>query len=127
MLGNRDDVKLTLFLRHAKKLKNVPKNSQIVQGDVLDKKQLGSGVKGTALQTSLSRAGHEDRFAKKGEIAKTASWADVRRGMGMSQVRTMSIGDKYRLLLPRDGSRRFQRRGRYVRPITTPTITHSTK
>jgi uncharacterized protein YbjT (DUF2867 family) len=46
MLGNRDDVKLTLFLRHAKKLKNVPRNSQVVQGDVLDKKQLGSAVKG---------------------------------------------------------------------------------
>jgi hypothetical protein len=28
-------VKLTLFLRHAKKLKGVPKNSQVVRGDVL--------------------------------------------------------------------------------------------
>jgi saccharopine dehydrogenase-like NADP-dependent oxidoreductase len=28
MLANKDDVKLTLFLRHAKKLKNAPKNSQ---------------------------------------------------------------------------------------------------
>jgi uncharacterized protein YbjT (DUF2867 family) len=46
MLANKDDVKLTLFLRHAKKLKNAPKNSQVIQGDVLDKKKLGSAVAG---------------------------------------------------------------------------------
>ena len=46
MLENRDDVKLTLFLRHAKKLKKVPRNSQVVQGDVLDKKRVGNVVTG---------------------------------------------------------------------------------
>ena len=46
MLANNDDLKLTLFLRHAKKFKNAPKRSQVVQGDVLDKKQLGSVVAG---------------------------------------------------------------------------------
>lgn len=46
MLGNRDDLKLTLFLRHVKKLKKAPRNSQVVQGDVLDKKQLGSAARG---------------------------------------------------------------------------------
>ena len=40
MLAERHDVKLTLFLRHAKKLKNAPKNSRTVQGDVLHKDQL---------------------------------------------------------------------------------------
>ena len=38
---------------------------------------IGSGKVGTALQTGLSRAGNDVRLAKKGQIAETASWADV--------------------------------------------------
>lgn len=38
---------------------------------------IGSGKAGTALQTGLSRAGYEVRFAKKGQINETATWADV--------------------------------------------------
>ena len=38
---------------------------------------IGSGKAGTALHTGLSHAGYEVRFAKKGQIAETASWADV--------------------------------------------------
>src|SRR4029077_11989922 len=38
---------------------------------------VGSGKAGTALDAGLSRAGYEVRFAKKGEIPETASWADV--------------------------------------------------
>src|SRR5215813_10642778 len=38
---------------------------------------LGAGKAGSALQTSLSRAGYEVRFARRGQIAPTASWADV--------------------------------------------------
>jgi len=38
---------------------------------------IGSGNAGNALYTGLSRAGYEVRFAKKGQIAETASWADV--------------------------------------------------
>ena len=38
---------------------------------------IGSGKVGTALQAGLSRAGYEVRFAKKGQITETASWADV--------------------------------------------------
>ncbi len=38
---------------------------------------IGSGKVGTALQTGLSRAGNDVRFAKKGQIADAASWADV--------------------------------------------------
>ena len=30
MLANRHDMKLTLFLRHAKKFKNAPNSSQVV-------------------------------------------------------------------------------------------------
>ena len=36
-----------------------------------------SGKAGTALHADLSRAGYEVRFAKKGQITETASWADV--------------------------------------------------
>lgn len=47
MLANkRDDVELTLFLRHSKKLKNAPKNAQVVQGDVLNPNQLNPAVAG---------------------------------------------------------------------------------
>jgi putative NADH-flavin reductase len=46
MLANRDDVKLTLFLRHAKKLGKPPKNSRVVQGDVLQKEQLSRVIVG---------------------------------------------------------------------------------
>jgi predicted dinucleotide-binding enzyme len=38
---------------------------------------VGSGKAGTALHEGLSRAGYEVRFAKRGEIPETASWADV--------------------------------------------------
>ena len=46
MLATKDDVKLTLFLRLPKKLKNIPKNAHVVQGDVLNKKDLGGAVAG---------------------------------------------------------------------------------
>src|SRR5262245_2851515 len=38
---------------------------------------LGSGKVGSALHSALSRAGHEVRYAKRGQILPTASWADV--------------------------------------------------
>ncbi len=38
---------------------------------------IGSGKAGTALQTGLSGAGYEVRFAKKGQITETTTWADV--------------------------------------------------
>src|SRR5262245_20706036 len=38
---------------------------------------LGPGKVGSALQSALSRAGHEVRSAKRGQIVPTASWADV--------------------------------------------------
>jgi len=38
---------------------------------------VGSGKAGTALHAGLSLAGYEVRFAKRGKIPETASWADV--------------------------------------------------
>ena len=41
MLGSSNDVQLTLYLRHARKLKGkTPPNAKIVEGDVLDRKIL---------------------------------------------------------------------------------------
>lgn len=40
MLTDRDDVKLTLFLRHTSKLGKPPKTSRVVQGNVLHKEEL---------------------------------------------------------------------------------------
>jgi predicted dinucleotide-binding enzyme len=38
---------------------------------------LGTGNAGSALREGLSRAGYEVRFAKRGDVVPTASWADV--------------------------------------------------
>ena len=47
MLANNDNVVLTLFLRHTRKLKaTAPKNSHVVQGDVLNKDQLNHALAG---------------------------------------------------------------------------------
>ena len=45
MLGSSKDVHLTLYLRHARKLKGkIPPNAKIVEGDVLDRKILDTTV-----------------------------------------------------------------------------------
>lgn len=50
MLENNSDVDLTLFLRHTKKLKGgAPKNSKVVQGDVLNGEQLNRAMVGQEL------------------------------------------------------------------------------
>jgi uncharacterized protein YbjT (DUF2867 family) len=47
MLENNHNVELTLFLRHPKRLKReAPKNSKVVQGDVLEKEQLNHAMVG---------------------------------------------------------------------------------
>jgi uncharacterized protein YbjT (DUF2867 family) len=47
MLANNDDVELTLFLRHTRKLKaTAPRNSHVVEGDVLNKEQLNHAMAG---------------------------------------------------------------------------------
>ena len=47
MLANNDNVVLTLFLRHTRKLKaTAQKNSHVVQGDVLNKEQLNHAMAG---------------------------------------------------------------------------------
>jgi len=47
MLAGSKDLELTLYLRHARKLKGkTPQNAKIVEGDVLDRKTLDSAIAG---------------------------------------------------------------------------------
>jgi uncharacterized protein YbjT (DUF2867 family) len=47
MLGGSEDLELTLYLRHARKLKGkTPPNAKIVEGDVLDRRTLDPAVRG---------------------------------------------------------------------------------
>lgn len=47
MLADSDDIALTLYLRHARKLKvKTPSNARVVQGDVLDRQSLDPAVAG---------------------------------------------------------------------------------
>ena len=64
MLAARDDAKLTLFLRHARKLKNAPKNSQVIQGDVLHKDQLNPAIAGQDIVYANLTGTDIDRQAK---------------------------------------------------------------
>ena len=63
MLANRGDVKVTLF-RHAKKLTGAPKNSEVVQGDVLHKDQLNPAMAGQDIVYANLTGSDIDRQAK---------------------------------------------------------------
>jgi uncharacterized protein YbjT (DUF2867 family) len=77
MLANREDIKLTLFLRHAKKLKSPPKNSEVVQGDVLHKNQLNPVIAGQDIVYANLTGSDIDRQAK--AIVEAMGAAGVRR------------------------------------------------
>ncbi|MBD8874353.1 SDR family oxidoreductase [Rhodanobacter sp. DHB23] len=49
MLADRDDTRLTLFLRHARKLGRAPAHARIVEGDVLDRDRLDAAMAGQDL------------------------------------------------------------------------------
>jgi len=77
MLATRDDAKLSLFLRHARKLKNAPKNSQVIQGDVLHKDQLNPVIAGQDIVYANLTGTDIDRQAK--AIVDAMSEAGVKR------------------------------------------------
>ena len=77
MLANRQDVKLTLFLRQANKLESPPKNSQVVQGDVLHKNQLNPVIAGQDIVYANLTGSDIDRQAK--AIVEAMGAAGVRR------------------------------------------------
>jgi len=77
MLANKDEVRLTLFLRHAKKLRNAPRNSRVVEGDVLHKEQLNHAMVGQDLVYANLTGNDIDRQAK--NIVDAMSAAGVKR------------------------------------------------
>jgi uncharacterized protein YbjT (DUF2867 family) len=77
MLRNNRDVELTLFLRHRKRLKgDAPKNSKIVEGDVLDKKQLHHAMAGQDIVYANLAGEDIDRQAKNIVEAMKAAGVD---------------------------------------------------
>jgi uncharacterized protein YbjT (DUF2867 family) len=78
MLANNGDVKLTLYLRHVRKLKaSAPKNSQVVEGDVLDMAQLNHAMAGqNIVYANLSG---DDIDAQAANIVKAMNSAGVKR------------------------------------------------
>lgn len=78
MLKNNRDVELTLFLRHPKKLKgDAPKNSKVVQGDVLKKEQLNHAIVGQDIVYANLAGDDIDRQAK--NIVEAMNAAGVQR------------------------------------------------
>jgi uncharacterized protein YbjT (DUF2867 family) len=77
MLADKDELKLTLFLRHAKKLRNAPGNSQVVQGNVLHKEQLNHAMAGQDLVYANLTGGDLDLQAK--NIVEAMSAVGVKR------------------------------------------------
>lgn len=77
MLANKDEIRLTLFLRHPKKLRNAPRNSQVVQGDVLHKQQLDRVMVGQDIVYANLTGNDIDRQAK--NIVDAMSAAGVKR------------------------------------------------
>ena len=49
LLANRDDVQMTLFVRDANKLSDVPRNARVIEGDVMDADALAAAVQGQDL------------------------------------------------------------------------------
>ena len=49
LLANRDDVQMTLFVRDAKKLSDLPRNARVIEGDAMDADALAAAVQGQDL------------------------------------------------------------------------------
>src|SRR5436853_5240080 len=65
MLAGNDDIMLTLYLRHARKLKGkAPSNAKTVEGDVLDHKALDAAMKGQDVVYANLSGEDLDRQAK---------------------------------------------------------------
>jgi len=78
MLADNDGVELTLFLRHARKLKGGgSKNSKVIQGDVLNKEQLGHAIAGQDIVYANLSGDDIDLQAK--SIVEAMSAAGVER------------------------------------------------
>jgi uncharacterized protein YbjT (DUF2867 family) len=78
MMKSNHDVELTLFLRHPKRLKGgAPKNSTVVQGDVLNNEQLRYAMAGQDIVYANLTGGDID--AQAANIVKAMNAAGVKR------------------------------------------------
>src|SRR5215471_8285326 len=78
MLGGRVDVYLTLFLRHARKFReSAPGNAEVVEGDVLNRKQLDRAIAGQDIVYANLSGEDIDLQAK--NIAEAMSAVGVKR------------------------------------------------
>ncbi|MBV9764575.1 MAG: NAD(P)H-binding protein, partial [Acidobacteriaceae bacterium] len=78
MLANNKDVDLTLFLRHARKLKaSALKNARVVQGDVLNIEQLNQAI--TSQDIVYANLTGSDIDAQAANIVQAMSAAGVIR------------------------------------------------
>ncbi|HJT72274.1 MAG TPA: SDR family oxidoreductase [Terriglobales bacterium] len=78
MLANNDEVMLTLFLRHRRKLKgSAPKNAQVVQGDVLNAEQVNQVTGGQDIVYAKLTGGDID--AQAANIVKAMNAYGVKR------------------------------------------------
>ena len=71
-----EDVELTLFLRDASKLADAPETARVVEGDVLDREQLGAALRGQDI-VYANLAGDLDAQAER--IVESMTTAGVQR------------------------------------------------
>lgn len=78
MLANKNGVELTLFLRHPRSLRGgAPKNSQFVQGDVLNMEQLNHAMNGQDIV--YANLTGDDIDTQAGNIVKAMNTAGLKR------------------------------------------------
>src|SRR5690349_1215654 len=78
MLANSDEVNLTLYLRHARKLRGgAPRKAQVVKGDVLNMEQLNQAIAGQDIVYANLTGGDID--AQAANIVKAMNAAGVKR------------------------------------------------
>lgn len=83
LLANRDDVQMTLFVRDSNKLKRVPRNARVIEGDVMDADALAAAVQGQDL-VYANLAGDVDEQANRYVAAMEA--AGVKRLVAINSL-----------------------------------------
>ena len=88
LLANRDDVQMTLFVRDAKKLSDLPRNARVIEGDAMDADALAAAVQGQDL-VYANLAGDVDEQADRYVAAMEA--AGVKR---LVAINSLGINDE---------------------------------
>jgi uncharacterized protein YbjT (DUF2867 family) len=83
LLANHDDVQMTLFVRDANKLSDVPRNARVVEGDVMDADALATAMQGQDM-VYANLAGDVDEQAARYVAAMAA--AGVKRLVAINSL-----------------------------------------